>query len=97
MHVSISTTCHDVPTPPPHFPLLFHPQVVSEDLGLKLEKVELEMLGQCKKATVSKDDTVLLHGAGGKEMIQVREGVEGLGEREVHWVRTNGFRTLFWS
>lgn len=39
-------------------------EVISEDLGHKLEKVELEQLGQVKKVTVTKDDTILLHGGG---------------------------------
>ncbi|GBF97363.1 hypothetical protein Rsub_11010 [Raphidocelis subcapitata] len=47
-------------------------EVVSEDLGHKLDKVELTMLGSCKKVTVTKDDTILLHGAGEKSSIQAR-------------------------
>lgn len=45
--------------------------MISEDLGHKLEKVELGQLGSVKKVTVTKDDTIMLHGAG--------EGREGGG------------------
>ncbi|CAJ1967909.1 unnamed protein product [Sphenostylis stenocarpa] len=37
--------------------------LITEELGLKLEKVDLDMLGTCKKITISKDDTVILDGA----------------------------------
>ena len=43
--------------------------VVSEDLGYKLEAVDVSMLGTAKKITVSKDDTIILDGAGGKDAI----------------------------
>jgi chaperonin GroEL (HSP60 family) len=46
--------------------------VVSEDLGLKLEKVEPGMLGQAKKVTISKDDTVILNGGGSSAAIADR-------------------------
>lgn len=39
-------------------------EVVSEDLGHKLEKTELTQLGSVKKVTVTKDDTIMLHGGG---------------------------------
>ncbi|RZC88630.1 hypothetical protein C5167_016491 [Papaver somniferum] len=56
-------------------------QLITEELGMNLEKVELEMLGTCKKVTISKDDTVVLDGAGDKKSIeerceQLRAGVE---------------------
>ena len=47
-------------------------QVVSEDLGLRLDKVDTSMLGSAKKVTISKDDTVLLDGAGDKTGIAER-------------------------
>ncbi|KAI8474825.1 MAG: chaperonin Cpn60/TCP-1 family [Monoraphidium minutum] len=47
-------------------------EVISEDLGHKLDKVELGMLGSCKKVTVTKDDTILLHGAGDRANIVAR-------------------------
>lgn len=37
---------------------------MSEDLGHKLEKTELTQLGSVKKVTVTKDDTIMLHGGG---------------------------------
>lgn len=41
-------------------------QVISEDVGLKLENVELDMLGTCKKITISKDDSLILGGSGSR-------------------------------
>lgn len=46
--------------------------LVSEDLGHKLETVDLSMLGQAKKITVSKDDTILMDGAGEEGAIEER-------------------------
>jgi chaperonin GroEL len=47
-------------------------QVVSEDLGIKLENVTVDMLGQAKKVVITKDDTTIVDGAGKKEEIQAR-------------------------
>ena len=47
-------------------------QVISEDLGQKLEDVSVDMLGQCKKITISRDDTIILDGAGEKEALEDR-------------------------
>ncbi|OAY28189.1 chaperonin CPN60-2, mitochondrial [Manihot esculenta] len=47
-------------------------EVITEELGLNLEKVDIDMLGSCKKITVSKDDTVILDGAGDKKAIEER-------------------------
>jgi len=47
-------------------------QVVSEELGHKLEKVDLDMLGRAKKVTVTKDDTILMDGAGDKKGLTAR-------------------------
>ncbi|QCE07754.1 chaperonin GroEL [Vigna unguiculata] len=47
-------------------------QLITEELGLNLEKVDLEMFGSCKKITISKDDTVILDGAGDKKAIEER-------------------------
>jgi chaperonin GroEL len=47
-------------------------QVVSEDLGLKLESVEVESLGQAKRIVVDKDDTTIIEGAGTKKDIGAR-------------------------
>jgi chaperonin GroEL len=47
-------------------------QVISEDLGIKLENVKLNMLGSAKKVRVDKDDTTIIDGAGKKADIQAR-------------------------
>ena len=46
--------------------------VVSEDLGIKLENVTLDMLGKAKKVTIDKDDTTIVDGAGKKVDIEAR-------------------------
>ncbi|MFL5078977.1 MAG: chaperonin GroEL, partial [Microvirga sp.] len=46
--------------------------VISEDLGIKLENVTIDMLGRAKKATVEKENTTIVDGAGRKEDIQGR-------------------------
>src|SRR5687767_14867095 len=45
---------------------------VSEDLGIKLENVTLEMLGTAKRVTIDKDNTTIVDGAGGTEAITAR-------------------------
>jgi len=47
-------------------------QVISEDLGLKLENVTLNDLGRAKRVTVDKDNTTIIDGAGAKEKIEGR-------------------------
>ncbi len=47
-------------------------QVISEDLGIKLENVTLDMLGRAKKVTIDKDDTTIVDGAGAKKDIEAR-------------------------
>src|ERR1700744_6291477 len=47
-------------------------QVISEDLGIKLENVTLEMLGKAKKVNITKDATTVVDGAGGKTEIDGR-------------------------
>jgi chaperonin GroEL len=47
-------------------------QVISEDLGIKLENVTLDMLGKAKKVVVKKDDTTIVDGSGAKGDIQAR-------------------------
>ena len=49
-------------------------QVISEDLGIKLENVTLDMLGKAKKVTITKDDTTIVDGIGGKDEIEARIG-----------------------
>ncbi len=46
--------------------------VISEDLGIKLENVTLDMLGRAKRVIIHKDDTTIVDGAGKKEDIQAR-------------------------
>lgn len=55
-------------------------QVISEDLGLKLETTDISMMGRAKKITITKDDTIILDGAGDKSAIgercdQIREAI----------------------
>ncbi|MBN9434607.1 MAG: chaperonin GroEL, partial [Bosea sp.] len=49
-------------------------QVISEDLGIKLENVSLAMLGRAKKVTISKENTTIVDGAGKKKEIEARVG-----------------------
>ena len=56
-------------------------QVISEDVGIKLESVTIQMLGTAKKVSISKDDTTIVDGAGQKNEIvgrcnQIRAQVE---------------------
>ncbi|MGR3717358.1 MAG: chaperonin GroEL [Thermohalobaculum sp.] len=47
-------------------------QVISEDLGMKLENVGIDMLGSAKKVVITKDDTTVIDGAGEKSEIAAR-------------------------
>ena len=47
-------------------------QVISEEVGLKLENVGLDLLGQARKVVVTKDDTTVVEGAGTEEDIKGR-------------------------
>ncbi|KAF5732611.1 putative chaperonin-60kD ch60 [Tripterygium wilfordii] len=47
-------------------------EVLTEELGMKLEDVKEEMFGSCKKVTVSKDDTIVLDGVGDEKTIEER-------------------------
>ena len=47
-------------------------QMISEDLGVKLENVTLKMLGQAKKVTIDKENTTIVDGAGKKADIEAR-------------------------
>lgn len=56
-------------------------QLISEDLGIKLENVTLDMLGTAKKVTITKDETILVDGAGARHDIlarcnQIRKQIE---------------------
>ena len=48
--------------------------VISEDLGIKLESLEVEQLGSAKKIKVTKDDTTIVEGAGSSKDLQARIG-----------------------
>ena len=47
-------------------------QVISEDLGMKLENVTLDMLGRSRKIVIKKDDTTVIDGLGSKPEIEAR-------------------------
>jgi chaperonin GroEL len=49
-------------------------QVISEDLGIKLENVTLDMLGRRKRVVIEKENTTIVDGAGSKDEIQGRIG-----------------------
>ena len=49
-------------------------QVISEDLGIKLENVNLSMLGKAKRVSISKENTTIVDGAGKKKEIEGRVG-----------------------
>jgi chaperonin GroEL len=57
-------------------------QVITEDLGIKLETVTLDMLGTAKRVTIDKDKTTMVDGAGTSEAIKARvEAIRGQIER----------------
>ena len=47
-------------------------QVITEDLGIKLEKIELSQLGRAKKVVIAKENTTIIEGAGAKKDINAR-------------------------
>ena len=47
-------------------------QAISEDLGIKLENVTINMLGRAKRVTIDKENTTIIHGAGKKADIEAR-------------------------
>lgn len=47
-------------------------QLISEDIGIKLENVNISMLGTAKRVLISKDDTTIINGAGSKADIEAR-------------------------
>ncbi len=49
-------------------------QVISEDIGIKLENVTLDMLGRAKRININKEDTTIVDGVGTKDDIQGRIG-----------------------
>ncbi|MEA1648678.1 chaperonin GroEL [Nitrospirillum sp. BR 11164] len=52
--------------------ILTNGQVISEDLGIKLDTVTIDMLGRAKKVVIGKDNTTIVEGAGAKDTIQAR-------------------------
>ncbi len=52
--------------------ILTNGQLISEDLGIKLENVTLDMLGRAKRVTITKENTTIIDGAGSKESIEAR-------------------------
>ena len=49
-------------------------QVISDDLGMKLENVGMDMLGRAKKVSITKENTTIVDGAGDKAEIEARVG-----------------------
>ncbi|MDP3749204.1 MAG: chaperonin GroEL [Phenylobacterium sp.] len=47
-------------------------ELISEDLGIKLENVTIDMLGRAKKVSITKDDTTIVDGVGAKDAIEGR-------------------------
>ena len=47
-------------------------QVISEELGLKLDQTKIEQLGRARRVTADKDDTTIVEGAGSKDAIEAR-------------------------
>ena len=54
--------------------VLTNGQTISEDLGIKLENVTIEMLGRAKRVSITKDDTTIVDGSGKKKDIEARVG-----------------------
>lgn len=54
--------------------VLTHGQVVSADLGMKLENMTLEMLGRAKRLIITKEDTIIVGGAGDAKDVRARCG-----------------------
>jgi chaperonin GroEL len=52
--------------------ILTQGEMISEDLGIKLESVTLNMLGQAKRVSIDKDNTTIVDGAGGADEIKAR-------------------------
>ena len=54
--------------------ILTQGQTISEDLGIKLENVSIDMLGRAKRVSITKDDTTIVDGSGKKKDIEGRVG-----------------------
>jgi chaperonin GroEL len=54
--------------------ILTEGQFISEDIGVKLENIDLSMLGQCNKVRVTKEKTTIVEGKGNRKAIEARIG-----------------------
>ena len=52
--------------------ILTNGQVISEDLGIKLENITIDMLGSAKRVSIDKDNTTIVDGGGSTKDIQGR-------------------------
>lgn len=52
--------------------ILTNGQVIADELGLKLDAVDIDMLGQCKRVVIDKDNTTVIQGAGAEKTIKDR-------------------------
>ena len=59
-------------------------QVISEDLGIKLENVTLDMLGRAKRVVITKEETTIVDGAGKKKEIEGRCSSDPRADRGDH-------------
>ena len=59
-------------------------QMISEDLGIKLENVTLQMLGRAKRIRIDKENTTIIDGAGAKADIEARIGADQGSDRRDH-------------
>lgn len=62
--------------------ILTNGQVISEDLGFKLENVTMDMMGSAKKISITKEETTIVEGVGDKKdiqarCVQIRQQIEG--------------------
>ena len=64
--------------------ILTNGEMISEDLGIKLENVTVAMLGQAKRVTIDKDNTTIVDGAGDSERIKARVEAIRAADREHH-------------
>ena len=59
-------------------------QVVSEDLGIKLENVTLDMMGSAKRVSIDKDNTTIVEGSG-KNLISLVDATNSASGRRDHF------------
>ena len=56
--------------------------VISEEVGLKLENVTVDLLGRARKVVITKDDTTIVEGAGSHEEVEARVEADSGRDRE---------------